>query len=195
MKTCRICACVLVNRKDFNLVAGTSEFRPIDSIIELSFSLGNSSPYVCQRCKTALKNVFEARKKVRNVENELRNLHVKTGYLCEERSNDTFEVVQQQPACCKSNNLSKADKDTQTNMTFDSKSNTQQQETVAFVYVNWPSGGRIRKLPSDLTKMAIYLLRTQNKNMAKFALKHPQISSHLRVLIAKEISKGCQGMC
>ena len=68
-------------------------------------------------------------------------------------------------------------------------------ETVAFVHVCWPTGTRRRKLPSDLTQLAIYLLRTQNTNMAKFALKHPLIRARLIKLIGKEINKECQGMC
>ena len=110
------------------------------------FLLGSNSPNVSQRCQRALKNGFELQKKVCNVENELRYLHVMAGYLCEKQSNNYFKVVQRQPACCKSYNLSKTDQDTQTNMKFYFKSSTQQQQTIAFVYVNWPSGGRIRKL-------------------------------------------------
>ena len=68
-------------------------------------------------------------------------------------------------------------------------------ETVAFVHVCWPTGTRSRKLPADLTQMAIYLLRTQNANMVKFALKHPLIRAHLIKLIGKKINKECQGMC
>jgi hypothetical protein len=43
--------------------------------------------------------------------------------------------------------------------------------------------------------MAIYLLRTQNKNIAKFALKHPLIRAAILQLIEKEVHKECQDMC
>ena len=68
-------------------------------------------------------------------------------------------------------------------------------ETVAYVHVSCPSGVRSKQLPPDLTQLAIYLLRTQNKNMAKFALKHPLIRGHLITFIEKEIKKECQEMC
>ena len=44
-------------------------------------------------------------------------------------------------------------------------------------------------------RVAIYLLRTQNKNIAKFALKHPLIRAAILQLIEKEVHKECQDMC
>lgn len=133
-----------------------------------------------------MKTLFQARDKIRKLENELKELHLKAGFSCEH-------------ALCGSNCddqqklQSKTDEAIQTNVSFEVNNNS--EETIAFVYVSWPSCDKIRKLPSDLTRMAVYLLRTQNKNIAKFAFKHPLIRAHLNTLIEKEIDKECQGMC
>ena len=52
-----------------------------------------------------------------------------------------------------------------------------------------------RKRPSDLTKMAIYLCRTQNKNVTTFAFKPPLMRIALLELIEKQVHKECQEMC
>ena len=82
MKTCRICAYGLLHKKDINLVAGTSEVRPIDYIVQLPFPVNNTSPYVCQKSKANLKAWFVARDKMCKLEMELKVLHIKAGYLC-----------------------------------------------------------------------------------------------------------------
>ena len=126
----------------------------------IPFQLGSNSPYVCQRCRTALKNAFQARDKVHKLERELKELHLEAGYPCDYVSSKAcVSSGSQNDQEQKHANEIKTDKAVQTNMTFETSTS---QETVAFVYVCWPSGDRIRKLPSDLTKMAIYLLRTQN---------------------------------
>ena len=160
MKTCRICGSDLLHKKDINLVAGTSEFWRIDHIAQLPFQVKSTSPYVCQKCKANLKAWFVAR------EMELKELHMKAGYLHD--FSNTLDLRNQDETQDQHTRIN-ADKNTQTNMSF---AIDNFDKTVAFVHVCWPTGTRSRKLPSDLIQMAIYLLRTQNTNMAKFALKH-----------------------
>ena len=74
------------------MVAGTSEFRPIDYMVQLPFAIDNTSPYVCQKCKANLNAWFVAWDKMRKLEKELKELHLKVGYLC--KKNDVFNNVQ-----------------------------------------------------------------------------------------------------
>ena len=126
------------------------------------------------------------------LEMELKELHMNARYLHENSDFSNALDLRNQDETHDQHKRINADKNTQTNMSF---AVDKFDETVAFVQVCWPTGTRSRKLPSDLTQMAIYLLRTQNTNMAKFALKHPLIRAHLIKLIGKEINKECQGMC
>ena len=117
---------------------------------------------------------------------------MKAGYLHENNDFPNTLDLRNQDETQDQHTRINADKNTQTNMSF---AIDNFDETVAFVHVCWPTGTRNRKLPSDLTKKAIYLLRIHNTNMAKFALKHPLIRAHLIKLIGKEINKECHGMC
>ena len=191
MKSCRLCAVELKSQLDFNLINGSGEFRPIDAICQLSFTIVNTSPYVCRTCKAKLKSYVQSKAKTRKIEEELKGICDKSGTAISTTSN-TNE---------KSNSLGKHlqfkesdSKECQTNLSFPHDANNS-SDTVAYVHVCWPSGDRSRKLPPDLTKMAIYLLRTQNKNIAKFALKHPLIRAAILQLIEKEVHKECQDMC
>ena len=47
MKCCRLCAIELKSQIDSNLVNGSGEFRPIDAISQLPFTIENKSPYAC----------------------------------------------------------------------------------------------------------------------------------------------------
>jgi hypothetical protein len=138
-----------------------------------------------------LKSYVQSNAKTRKIEEELKGICDKSGSAISTTSN-TNE---------KSNSLGKHlqfkesdSKECQTNLSFPHDANNS-SDTVAYVHVCWPSGDRSRKLPPDLTKMAIYLLRTQNKNIAKFALKHPLIRAAILQLIEKEVHKECQEMC
>ena len=126
------------------------------------------------------------------LEMELKELHMKAGYLNENNDFSNTLDLRNQDQTQDQHMRINADKNTQTNMSF---AIDNFDGTVVFVHVCWPTGTRSRKLSSDLTQMAIYLLRTQNTNMAKFALKHPLIRAHLIKLIGKEINIECQGMC
>ena len=183
MKCCRLCAIELESQIDFNLVNGSGEFRPIDAISQLPFTIENKSPYVCRTCKSKLKSYVQSKEKTRKIEEELRFNYNKSGSATS-TTNSTKNVNEKESRTCS--------KESQTNLSF---SHDKNNETVAYVHVCWPSGDRSRKLPSDLTKMAIYLLRTQNKNVATFAFKHPLMRIALLELIEKQVHKECQEMC
>ena len=159
VKTCRICGSDLLHKKDINLVAGTSEFRPIDHIVQLPFQVKSTSPCVCQKCTANLKTWFVAREKMYKLEMELKELHMKSGYLHENKDFSNTLDLRNQDETQDQHMRINADKSTQTNMSF---AIDNFDETVMFVNVCWPTGTRSRKLPSDLTQMSIYLLRTQN---------------------------------
>ncbi len=190
MKSCKICGLELIHQRDIFLVFGSSEFRPIDAIVQLPFIITGDSPYVCKQCKGSLKSWMQARDKAHKIEEELKGKYDLVSAEVVSPGN-TFQPNQPE-------NVSEPTRECkaiQTNLSFPVETKSSTSETVAFVYVSWPSCDHIRRLPSDLTQLAIYLLRTQNKNMAKFALKHPLIRAHLTTFIEKEINKECQEMC
>ena len=49
----------MTSPKDFNLVAGSGGFRPIDAILQFPFNIRNHSPYVCRKCKGNLKSYIQ----------------------------------------------------------------------------------------------------------------------------------------
>ncbi len=79
MKTCKLCSLELTNPKDFNLIAGSSEFQPIDPIAQLPFAIASASQYVCRRCRGNLKLYVQAKKKMQKLEEELRETYFKSG--------------------------------------------------------------------------------------------------------------------
>ena len=187
MKCCRLCAIELQSQLDFNLVNGLGQFRPIEAIIQLPFTIANTSPYVCRSCKNKLKPYVQSKAKTRKIENEIKN-------ACERSGTNKAENTENE----NSNSLMKCveteSKETQTNLSFSNDIKGSNQ-TVAYVHVCWPTGDRSRLVPADLTKMAIYLLRSQNKNMAKFAFKHPLMKSEIMELVGKQVNKECQEIC
>ena len=187
MNCCRLCAIELQSQLDFNLVNGLGQFRPIEAIIQLPFTIANTSPYVCRSCKNKLKSYVQSKAKTRKIENEIKN-------ACERSGTNKAENTENE----NSNSLMKCveteSKEIQTNLSFSNDIKGSNQ-TVAYVHVCWPTGDRSRLVPADLTKMAIYLLRSQNKNMAKFAFKHPLMKSEIMELVGKQVNKECQGIC
>ena len=172
----------MTSPKDFNLVASSGEFRPIDAILQLPFNIRNHSPYVCRKCKGNLKSYIQAKEKFHKIEEQLRETYRKCGFV---ECADSHEKPEPKMEC----------KEIQTNLSFALEPESSRCDTVAYVHVCWPYGDRSRRLPPDLTQIAIYLLRTQNKNIAKMVLKHPLIRPHILKFIEKEISRECQEMC
>ena len=72
MKSCKICGLELIHPRDIFLVFGSSEFRPIDAIVQLPFIITGDSPYVCKQCKGSLKSWMQARDKAHKIEEELK---------------------------------------------------------------------------------------------------------------------------
>lgn len=161
MKTCRICGSDLLHKKDINLVAGTSEFRPIDHIVQLPFQVKSTSPYVCQKCKANLKAWFVAREKMYKLEMELKELHMKAGYLHENNDFSNTLDLRNQDETQDQHTRINADKNTQTNMSF---AIDNFDETVAFVHICWPTGTRSRKLPSDHSNGYLFTQDTKHKH-------------------------------
>ncbi len=184
MKICKLCSLELTNPKDFNLIAGSSEFQPIDAIAQLPFAIASASQYVCRRCRGNLKLYVQAKKKTQKLEEELRETYFKSG------SSVSGSCTHKEQA-----STIMESKEVQTNLSFALETGNSSRDTVAYVHVCWPTGDRSRKLPPDLTQMAIYLLRTQNQNIAKLALKHPLIRHHIVKFLEKDINKECQEMC
>ena len=81
MKSCTFYGLGLTNPKDFNLVAGSDEFRPIDAILQLPFAITNHSPYVCRKCKGNLKSYIQAKEKFHTIEEQLRETYFKCGFV------------------------------------------------------------------------------------------------------------------
>ena len=81
MKSCTFYGLGLTNPKDFNLVAGSDEFRPIDAILQLPFAITNHSPYVCRKCKGNLKSYIQAKEKFHTIEEQLRETYLKCGFV------------------------------------------------------------------------------------------------------------------
>ena len=130
MKYCRLCAIELKSQIDFNLVNGSGEFRPIDAISQLPFTIENKSLYVCRTCKSKLKSYVQSKEKTRKIEEELRFNYNRSGSATS-TTNSTKNVNEKESRTCS--------KESQTNLSF---SHDKNNETVAYVHVCWPSGDR-----------------------------------------------------
>ncbi len=106
---------------------------------------------------------------MKKIEEELKKLNESSGNELAESTSP--EEVLSCPV------LTKTDcKAVQTNLSFSYENDdTRSKDAVAYVHVCWPTGDRSRRLPSDLTRIAIHLLRTQNKEIAKASWAHPLI--------------------
>ena len=78
-----MCESEVVNRKDLNLVAGSEEFRPINAIVELSFRIENTSPYMCRKCKAGLNSFIKAKERARKLEVEVKETYQTSGFNVE----------------------------------------------------------------------------------------------------------------
>ena len=76
MKSCTFCGLELTSPKDFNLVAGSGEFRPVDAILQLPFNIINHLPHVCRKCKGNLKSYIQAKEKFHKIEEQLRETYL-----------------------------------------------------------------------------------------------------------------------
>ena len=139
----------------------------------------------------SLKSWVQARQKANKIEKELEEIYAKSA----SDSRKVVSVSHSIPNQHEKHEPVTECKAVQTNLSFPIETESSTSDIVAYVHVCWSSGDRSRRLPPDHTQLAIYLLRTQNKNMAKFALKHALIRAHILTFIEKEINKECQEMC
>ena len=190
LKSYKVRGLRLEKRSDINLVFSTSEFNPVEALNTLSFKFKSQSEQICKGCKGKLKHISSLRANESKLINEIRELGDKSslGLLVEDHTDPVTAKHIRLEAPRTNEESTQVSKAVQTKFSIDYVPPDKQQ-VVAFIRVCWPSGDRSRKLPNDLTRLGINILRGTYADIGTAMLKHSMIKQHGYKWFLKRLTK------